>query len=278
MMFVGIIGLVVLLVLFLAISDTLWVRVSNYQFGSTKDGSITIVQLSDLHGRTKFLNGSISRRVNQLAPDYLIITGDLISRQRQLPHVLAEIQRIQCSNVIVVPGNYEREGLEGLAGVGKRLYSQEEYDLIMQALQNQNIQVLSNSGIAIDVKDKQGLVYGFDNSIYGNERLTIPIDELERYAYVILLAHSPSIIKLLQGEEVPYDLLLVGHTHGGQIRIMNRTIGAYKYFHVGLKRIDSRKRFFIHRGLGTVKIPFRIGAPPEIAVFQIGVSEFKHGQ
>ena len=85
-----------------------------------------------------------------------------------------------------------------------------------------------------------------------------------------MLAHSPSIIKLLQEGNVLYDLLLTGHTHGGQIRLRNHTIGAYKHFHTGIKNVDKRRRFYINRGLGTVKIPVRLGSPPEIAVFTIG--------
>jgi predicted MPP superfamily phosphohydrolase len=99
--------------------------------------------------------------------------------------------------------------------------------------------------------------------------MTLGKEEIQSYDYVIMLAHSPSIVNLVQ--DLPFDLLLVGHTHGGQIRFLNRTIGSYKHYHVGLRQLDKRRHFFINRGLGTVKIPIRMSCFPEFAVFKIGV-------
>ncbi|WP_147384563.1 metallophosphoesterase [Paenibacillus sp. 1011MAR3C5] len=199
---------------------------------------MTVVHLTDLHGRTRFINSRISQRVNRLHPDHIIITGDLA-------------------------GNYERETR---SGIRKRRYTEQEYRDIIQSLQLMNVNVLTNSSY---ITRQQGLVYGFDNSIYGNERLTLSRAELERSDYTIMLAHSSGIIDLLQESKLPFDLLLAGHTHGGQIRLWDRTIGAYKHFHSGLKALDGRRHFYINRGLGTVKIPVRLGCPPEIAVFRV---------
>lgn len=253
---------------------TNWVRRSVYRLDSTLDTNIRVVHLSDLHGRTRFINGSLSKQVNRLEPDYVLLTGDLISKLSQLPRVLNEIRKIRSPHLLFVPGNYEREGLDG---VRKRMYSEQEYDHIVQALQAHNITVLSNSGVTFGGQGqgqgqghaKKGLIYGFDNSIYGNERLTMETGELQQNDYIILMAHSPNIVKLLQEQDLPYDLLLTGHTHGGQVRLFNRTIGAYRHYHVGMKQIDSRRHFFIHRGLGTVKLPFRFGVFPEVVLFQI---------
>lgn len=263
-------GLIMLLVIVIVIIHTYWVKRSHYQLGNPSKKSFTVVQMSDLHGRVQFLNGSLSSMVNEINPDYVMITGDIISRKNQLDHVLKELRKISCPNLYFVPGNYEREGLKG-NGLRKVLYSEQEYNAIIQSLQEQNITILSNSGSQVNWEDKKCLIYGFDNSIYGNERLVLTSEDIKGYDYVMMLAHSPSIINLLQEKQVSYDLLLVGHTHGGQIRILNHTIGAYKNYHIGLKQLDERGHFFINRGLGTVKIPVRLGCSPEIAVFKIGI-------
>ncbi|SFT08137.1 metallophosphoesterase [Paenibacillus sp. BC26] len=263
-----IIGLIAALLCLVIVIQTNWARYSTYQFGSRHtESGFTFVHLTDLHGRTRFINGSLSRKVNRLKPDIVLITGDLASRKKQLAAVLKEVQQIKCPQLYFVPGNYERECMEGFR---KRIYSDQEYNEILQALQSQRIAVLSNRGTALTMNDQKALIYGFDNSIYGNERLSMSVEEMRSYPYVILLAHSPSIIKCIQDQELPYDLLLVGHTHGGQIRLLNRSFGAYKDYHVGLKRMDGRRNFFINRGLGTVKIPIRVACAPEIAVFHIG--------
>ncbi|SDX07981.1 metallophosphoesterase [Paenibacillus sp. CF384] len=265
MLIIGSIAVLLLLSIFI---QTYWLKYSHCQLGEHSDTNLTIVQLSDLHGRTGFINGSLSQKVNRMKPDIVVITGDLVSRKKQLAAVLKEVQKIDCPQLFFVPGNYERECMEGFR---KRSYSDQEYEQIIQRLQNQNISVLTNHGATAAMKNQKVLIYGFDNSIYGNESLTMTREEMSSFPYIILLAHSPSIIKLIEEQQVPYDLLLVGHTHGGQIRFLNRTLGAYKNYHVGLKRVDERRNFFITRGLGTVKIPIRLACSPEIAVFHIGL-------
>ncbi|MFS1512713.1 hypothetical protein VQL36_09785 [Chengkuizengella sp. SCS-71B] len=66
-----------------------------------------------------------------------------------------------------------------------------------------------------------------------------------------------------------YNLLLTGHTHGGQIRFFHKTFGAYKHFHVGMKKITPQSFFYINRGLGTVKLPIRVNCSPEISVMRL---------
>ncbi|AZN41035.1 metallophosphoesterase [Paenibacillus albus] len=249
--------------------QTLWVKCSYHRIGLGKSkSSLKVVQLSDLHGRIRFINGSLSSLVNRINPDCVMITGDLASKKGQLEGVLNEIARINCPNLYFVPGNYEREGLDGFQ---KRVYSASEYNFIIQSLQGLNVAVLENSGSTIEWNGKKCLVYGFDNSIYGNERLTWSKEDMASADCVIMLAHSPSILTFIENKQLTYDLLLAGHTHGGQIRLLNKTIGAYKGCHVGLKQTNKRSHFYINRGLGTVKIPLRVACFPEIAVFEIGI-------
>ncbi|WP_254613171.1 hypothetical protein [Brevibacillus sp. HB1.2] len=89
---------------------------------------------------------------------------------------------------------------------------------------------------------------------------------------MIFLAHSPNIISLIHSESLKADLLLTGHTHGGQVRLFNWTIGAYKHFHVGQKEDQSVGVFGISRGLGTSRLPVRLNCFPEITVYGINRS------
>jgi predicted MPP superfamily phosphohydrolase len=247
--------------------ETFYLKRSYYLLSNESNIKFTVAQLSDIHGRTRFINGSISEIVNKINPDYVVITGDLASKKKQLIRVFEELRKIKCHYIFFVPGNYEREWSSNFR---KCKYSKEEYEFIIHTLQHQGITVLENSGAMIGVDGKRLFIYGFDNSIYGNERLSTSDENWQSSDYKILLAHSPSIIKLIDENQLPYDLLLVGHTHGGQIRLFDRTIGAYKNVHVGLKQVKKGKFFYINRGLGTVKIPIRVACRPEIAVFQIG--------
>src|SRR5690606_30117519 len=129
-----------------------------------------------------------------------------------------------------VPGNYERQTVSGWR---KRLLTDTEYRHLVLTLRNQGIAYLENHFIQLTVNHRNVRIFGFDNSIYGNERFDEMHLKRQSDEYVIFLAHSPSIIRLIEQDQLAYHLLLVGHTHGGQARLLGRTIGAYKHFHVG---------------------------------------------
>lgn len=260
-----VISFVFVCITLIVMKETLILRISLHRMAKGQNNQLKIVQLSDLHGRTRFLNGSISRWVNQANPDCVVITGDLISRKHQWPKVLVDLKRIECENILFVPGNYERETWEGLH---KRDYTDEESMKLLDSLRMLGIKVLINESYQLRMNGRNVLFYGFDNSIYGNEQGGPNREETELSDDTILLAHSPSIIHYIKSQGIDYNLLLVGHTHGGQIRLFGWTYGAYKHFHVGLKRINDNKHFYIHRGSGTVRLPIRFACPPEITLFQ----------
>ncbi|WP_150273808.1 metallophosphoesterase [Paenibacillus tepidiphilus] len=259
-------GAAVLLIGCLLAAQTLYVTRPTIYLPGKWQG--TVVQLTDIHGRIRYLNGTLSKLVNEIRPDIVMVTGDLASRTTEWPRVLRELRQIDCPHIWFVPGNYERETVSKLH---KRTLTLDEYTELMDVLQQQGITVLGNQEAQLTIGQQKLLVYGFDNSIYGNERINTSLKALAADdPYVIMLAHSPTIIDTLGEEQLHFDLLLTGHTHGGQIRLFGRTIGAYRNYHVGLKRLPGNRYFYISRGLGTVKIPLRLGCPPEIAVFKIG--------
>ncbi|WP_420595260.1 metallophosphoesterase [Deinococcus sp.] len=217
---------------------------------------LRVVQLSDLHGRTRFANGRLAERVNALKPDVVCVTGDLVSHLQELPRVLAELRRIACPRLYFVPGNWERETLTGLR---KRLLTDEERLTLLAAVSDV-ARVLLNAGEIISVNGLRLLIYGFDNSLYGAERYAPPPGEAD---VRLLLAHSPQIMDIVRRENIPFDLLLTGHTHGGQIRFFGLTDPEAGRWHVGARR-EAGGTFYISRGLGTTRLPLRLGSTPEV--------------
>lgn len=224
--------------------------------------AITFVHLSDLHGSTRWLNGRLSGIVNRIAPDFVCVTGDLASSQTQLPRVLDELAAIRCGDgMYFIPGNYEREEAVGFR---KRPIP---FPIRLSA-SDSPLKLLINEGIELACRGNRLRLYGFDNSIYGNEQHK---DHFEKVAdtYSLVLAHCPSIIHYMHKNRLPFDLLLAGHTHGGQIRWLNRTWGAYRHYHTGLQEVSPGSYFGISRGLGTVKLPLRLNCRPEITVYRL---------
>ncbi|TSA83876.1 hypothetical protein FNU79_11675 [Deinococcus detaillensis] len=241
------------------VTETHWLRVVRLRlelpFSSGR--SVRVVQLSDLHGRARFLNGSIAATVNALKPDVVCITGDLVSHQSDLPRVLAELRRIECARIYFVQGNWERETLSGFR---KRLLSQSESAALLTAVSSV-ARVLLNAGESITVGGLHLRIYGYDNSACGLER---PDCFSGKADVRLLLAHSPQIIESVRRGAVPFDLLLTGHTHGGQIRLFGLTVARGRRWHTGARREPGNGLFYVSRGLGTTRLPLRLGSPPEV--------------
>lgn len=261
-MFLIALPLIIVIIIFYILYETYYLKITYHTL--TKENTCTIIQLSDIHGRVRYLNGSLSEKVNKLKPDILVITGDLATKREQLNRVYDELAKIECSTIIFVLGNYEREFKSQL---NKKLYTSQETADIIDSLQQLGITVLINDFIEYEHQGRKFILYGFDNSIYGNERLPTDVN-FDHYDRIILLAHSPRISTWIEEHQLPYHILLTGHTHGGQIRLFNKTIGSYKDWHVGMKEHQG-KYFYIHRGLGIVKLPIRLFCRPEIAVFEV---------
>ena len=88
---------------------------------------------------------------------------------------------------------------------------------------------------------------------------------------VILLVHEPDILPEVARYDV--DLMLSGHTHGGQVRfpflpaMFLPELG--RNYMEGLFRLGSTQ-LYVNRGVGTVNLPFRFNCPPEITLITLG--------
>ena len=93
-------------------------------------------------------------------------------------------------------------------------------------------------------------------------------------APVILMDHEPDYVEtVLQHPRGPFvDIMLSGHTHGGQIRLP--VGGALVLPPMGQKFIEGYFRLdhlqlYVNRGVGTVGLPFRLNCPPELTMFTL---------
>ncbi|SHI44702.1 metallophosphoesterase [Lutispora thermophila] len=211
-----------------------------------------------------FLNGKLSNIINKYELDYLIITGDLSNNIFQHKKIVEEIKKIKVNcKILIALGNSERSESRFLHR--KRIDNRQ--DLVREDTNREKIRVLINESEIYNKDNLKILFYGFDNSIYGNEKHDFGLEASE-FDYRILFAHSPNIIKFIEKNHIKYDLLLAGHTHINQINIpiVNKLKNKYWYYHIGLK-VTSKKVFCISRGLGTSRLPLRINYFPGITIF-----------
>jgi hypothetical protein len=215
---------------------------------------LSIVQLSDLHiGKTlgKAFVDDLVKRVNALNADIIVITGDLVDMPVQ--HVGDKLDALRTLKsrlgVYFVPGNHEY-----FYGVYK----------IMELVEYLGITVLNNASSVIGGKIN---LVGVTDMI-GKRFDFLPPDLKSAFEHVdptlpsVLLSHQPKIVKELGAEEA--DLILCGHTHGGQIFPFGLLVLLDQPYLSGLYRHSPRTQIFVTNGAGYWGPPVRVMAPSEI--------------
>lgn len=210
-------------------------------------------QISDLHGKLCFLNGSVARHIQRLGLDYLVVTGDIIKRPEDILPMAEALKGLAVKRrAFLIFGNYEHDHKQALR----------------DALAGSQVCLLENQGVVEDFHGQKLLFFGFDNSDYGDEAYS-PAWEQRQAQVRIFLAHSPSICRWAEKHGATFDLLLCGHTHGNQIDIpfFKKIKNKYAQYHRGMRVLSGGHLFYVNRGLGTSHIPVRIHAAPEITLF-----------
>lgn len=211
-------------------------------------------QISDLHGRLAFVNGSLQKLVEGLGLDFLVVTGDIVKRPEELERVAKALKGLPVrGRVFLILGNYEHEIKEQ----------------VRKAFAGSPVSLLENAGMVEDFHGCRLFFYGFDNSDYGDEAYDPALEQVPAQVR-LFLAHSPAIYRWMEKRGVTFDVLLCGHTHGNQIDLpmLKRVKNKYTRYHRGLKALPGGRFFYVNRGLGTSHIPVRLHAAPEITVFQ----------
>lgn len=265
---------------------------------------LKILQFSDLHlsqnASDRFLN-KLRRRIARSCPDLILFTGDficysLLDDPERLLKVLKSCQaRYGCYAVL---GNHDYQEyvsinddgaydvIEQISTLKKgwgRLFSKViitkeitakaktvslQQDLLA-LLKETPFQLLHNEHSLIPIQDTFLNVCGLGEHMLGRCQPDIAFKKYDpRYPGIILI-HNPDGIPYLKG--YPGDLILSGHTHGGQVNLP----GLYQKFmtmenmHLkrGLLKIDG-KWVYINRGIGSV-MPFRWFSAPELLLLTL---------
>jgi len=225
-----------------------------------------IVQVSDLHnkmfgqGQSRLLD-----RVEGLAPDIIIVTGDLIDRRKfNLEAAMFFINgAMEIAPVYYVSGNHE-------AWSGK-------YDETISRLSEAGVFVIDGSSIEVSKGQDSIRITGspnpdlFSGSLSENGKyvkLNKELNQLKQNEGLnILLAHHPELFGIYS--ENGFDLTFAGHAHGGQFRIpffgglFAPDQGLFPEYSSG-RYVKGNSTMIVSRGLGNSIFPVRINNPPEI--------------
>jgi len=229
---------------------------------------LRIVQISDIHAGSWRSPQPFRRAralIDQLKPDVLVITGDFVNFDpKELELIRADLMRLRADmGVFASLGNHDH------------YCSPANHSLLRSMISNSGITLLVNSNIPLTTHGETLYLVGTDNTGLGQNFGDLPaaLVGVEPGAPTILLAHDPTFWDKQVRNKAPIDLMLSGHTHGGQVGIhflgMELSVAqvVYKQW-AGLYR-DGDQYLYVNRGLGTVGPPIRIGIPPEITVLTL---------
>jgi hypothetical protein len=216
--------------------------------------SLRIVQVSDLHlgllHRQEAL-APVVAQVQRLAPDVLVVTGDMVDAQLDHLNGLSELwRRVEPPlGKFAVTGNHE-----AYAGL----------DQALAFLRRSGFTVLR--GQAVECGEHLTLL-GVDDPATGTtQNETDLLAGLPKARFTVLLKHRP---RVASGADGRFDLQLSGHTHRGQIWPFALFTRLAYPLHDGLYQLPGGSRLYTNRGTGTWGPPMRLAAPPEITLFCI---------
>jgi len=203
----------------------------------------------------------IIEKINAENADLVIFTGDLIGSTGKFsvdPDAISQsLARINATyGKVAVTGNHEYA-----------LFRKYNYENLMRAA---GFTVLINDWL--DISELNVRLLGLDDAFRGDPDLNLT-DEVLVSSYNILLTHEPDIVDEMDIDAV--ELVLAGHTHGGQISLpylTEKILPTYgKKYVQGLFAIGSQGQtdLFVTKGTGMTKLPFRFMNVPEIVAIEI---------
>lgn len=207
-----------------------------------------LAHFTDLHYRgDRALLKGVVKRINSLSPDLACFTGDIIEEKRHLGEALDLLRGVR-SPLYGVPGNHD-------------YWSGASFEEIARAFE-------ATGGAWL--VDRETAFPGGALSIVGASSHDAGfIAKGDGKGKRLLLTHYPAFADLLKGRR--FDLILAGHTHGGQIRIpfwgapfLPWGTGRYE---MGLYRTPAGP-LYVNPGIGTFYAPVRIFCRPEITLLE----------
>ncbi len=222
--------------------------------------SYKIIQLSDVHigGLVdKTFIANLVKRVNTLNADIVVITGDLVdTKMKYAKPALDELKNLNSKyGTYFIVGNHEYF---------------HDVQAIINYVNSLGIKTLENENVYIGEKDKGFYLAGVYD-IFGN-RINAYIPDLKKAlegtddAPKVLLAHQPRYIKEVDQK---VDLVLSGHTHGGQIAPFNLLVKLQQPYVKGLNQHNEDTQIYVNKGTGFWGPPMRLGASSEISEITI---------
>lgn len=221
----------------------------------------TIALVSDIHSSYSMLRDDMEayvRAVNDLKCDLVVVTGDFVNSLTEEVYPFAEA----FSNLKAPFGVY--------GVMGNHDFFASEPEVVAREVDACGVRLLRNDSVLIKNNRAAFYLAGVDDvgrAQRAKEMFTLALASAQPNIPKILLVHRPYFLQ--QAAEAGADLVLSGHTHGGQV-----VLGSFGNVVIAPASLASRyvwgtyrsggTQMYVNRGIGTVGLPLRINCPPEI--------------
>jgi uncharacterized protein len=221
---------------------------------------LRLVQLSDIHLSPYLSTSDLAWCVdlaNETKPHLALITGDLITGRRDsIDDCLAQLGRLRAPT-FGCNGNHE-------SYVGAEAYTVDHAARLGMRFLRDHAEAVEFGSARINVA---GVDHQWDPARYlPKARALIRPDALN-----LLLCHNPDAFR--DAARQGWDLTLSGHMHGGQINLelaqANLNFARFVTPYVYGRYAHAGRQMYVTRGIGTVGVPLRLGAPPEVALLTL---------
>ncbi|WLR46722.1 metallophosphoesterase [Halobacillus litoralis] len=202
---------------------------------------VQLLFISDIHNR--ILNEATFKKINTV--DIVVIGGDFVDKRTSYERFMHNLSILKQwgAPVYFVPGNNDHEW---------------KYGSFLDDLIKEEVTPLSNEDEYVELPNGTAVVLSALDPYFMKPNRNASYLE-DQNCLQILCVHDPYVFKRMnQGSKERFDMVLSGHTHGGQIRLLG--FGPYER---GGWQINENQSFLVSEGYGTSLLPLRLGTQAE---------------
>lgn len=238
-------------------------RITELTLSNDSLAGLRLLFVTDIHMNRLFTEGHLEALLGQMeqqSPDLILWGGDFAETPELQRRFFQLVKRL-------------RPPLGSFAVLGNNDVENATPQQLRKMAREAGIRLLVNESVRVKTTQSNLFIIGLDEPKHGTPDLALPNAPAESDEFRILLVHSPLALRAMGANPAnPPDLILTGHTHGGQISLFGLTP-----YHFGYERALFQKHFFVSgqhsvghslllvsNGIGSSTLPLRIGTPPEL--------------
>ena len=235
-----------------------------------KNEKLKIIQITDSHIETTFSGESFGDYIDEISqqnPDVIVVTGDFVDGSTSYEDMVNACKSlgkaISKYGVYYIFGNHDLHNYGG-----NPYYSTDEF---VNELKKNNVHILQDETVMVG--NKFYITGRQDATVHDRKSTEELLAALDKYHYIVLLDHQP--LEYSEADKAGADLLLSGHTHGGQIfplAYMNRLVSKNEMVY-GIKE-TGRTTCIVSSGISEWGFAFRTGCKSEYVVINVNGEKY----